>query len=110
MKINKKLLFIPIFLISVLSISYFAHSYYLKKEFKQKINFLIAKVEVSPALRCSFYDRKGNQLNINTYTFYEFQNIISNDSIAKNENSSKLKIYRKDKNGKYYVYLELEPD
>ncbi|MEY2703773.1 MAG: hypothetical protein RLY43_2412 [Bacteroidota bacterium] len=110
MKINKKLLFIPIFLICVLTISYFAHSYYSKKEFKQKINFLIAKVEVSPAARCRFYDKKGNQLNLNSYTFYKFQKIISNDSIAKNENSSKLKIYRQDKNGKYYVYLELEPD
>jgi hypothetical protein len=110
MNIGKKLIFIPIFLICVLTISYFAHSYYSKKEFKQKINFLIAKVEVSPALRCSFYDRKGNELNMNSYTFFEFQKIKSNDSISKNENSSILKIYRRDKNGKYNIFLEVEPD
>ena len=110
MKINKKLLFIPIFFICVLTVNYFAHSYYSKKEFKQKINFLIAKIEISPALRCSFYNKNGVELSLNSYTFYENQKISVNDSIAKNENSSKLLIFRKNRNEKYDIFLELKPD
>lgn len=110
MKINKKLLFIPIFFICILTINYFAHNYYSKKEFKQKINFLISKIEISPALRCSFFNKNGVELSLNSYTFFENQNISVNDSIAKTENSSKLFIFRKNKNEKYEIFSELEQD
>ena len=110
MKINKKLLFIPIFFISVLTVNYFTSSYYSKKEFKQKINFLIERIEVSPALRCNFYNKKGVELKLNSYTFFENLKISVNDSIVKKENSSKLLIFRKNKNMKYEIFLELEPD
>lgn len=93
-----------------MTVNYFAHSYYSKKEFKQKINFLIAKIEISPALRCSLYNKNGVELSLNSYTFFENQNISVNDSIAKKENSSKLFIFRKNRDEKYEIFLELEPD
>ncbi len=110
MKINKKLLFIPIFFICVLTVNYSVYSYYSKKEFKQKINFLIAKIEISPSMRCSFYNKNGVELCLNSYTFFEYQKISVSDSIVKNENSSKLLIFRKNRTKKYDVFLELEPD
>ena len=110
MKINKKLLFIPIFFICVLTVNYIAHYYFAKKEFNQKINFLISKIEISSALRCSFYNKNGAELSLNSYTFFAHQNIKVNDSITKNKNSSKLIIFRKNRNMKYEIFLELKPD
>jgi hypothetical protein len=110
MKANKKILFIPIFFICVLTINYFCYTYYSKKEFKQKINFSIAKINITSALRCELYDKNGTELDLNSYTFFKTDSLRTNDSIVKKENSSKMLVYRKNNSGKYIIFSEFQPD
>jgi len=108
MRFNKKILFIPLFLITVLTISYFSNKFYAKKEYQEKINFVISRIEVTPALRCIFYNTKGEELDIHGYTFFERDGIKVSDSIAKDQSSSMLRIYRINPKGKYEILSKIE--
>lgn len=106
----KNLLFLSCFLIIVVVVTLVLSTFYKRKEFTKAIYFEISKVEVSPALRCSFYNEKGEELVLNSYTFFEFHGIKSGDIIEKKSNSREIKIYRKDSLGKMEIFLTLQPD
>ena len=108
MKTYKNILALLIFFICVLTINYFCHNYYFKKEFKQKIIFLIARIDITPAYRCELYDKSGTKLDLKSYTFYDSDSLKINDSIVKKENSSKMLVYRKNNKGKYIISIELQ--
>lgn len=108
MKTNKNILALSIFFICVLTINYFCHNDYFKKEFKQKINFLIARIDITRTYRCKLYDKNGTELDLQSYTFYNSNSLKINDSIVKEENSSKMLVYRKNNNDKYIIFTELQ--
>jgi len=106
----KNLLYLVCFFIIVVLVTLILSNFYKRKEFTKEIYFEINKVEVSPALRCSFYNEKGEELVLNSYTFYEFNGIKSGDIIEKKSNTKELIIYRKDASGQKKIFLILQPD
>ncbi|MFN4213150.1 MAG: hypothetical protein ACK4FL_04315, partial [Microgenomates group bacterium] len=85
-------------------------TYYSKKELKHKIKFSIAKINITPALRCELYDKKGTKLDLNSYTFFDSDSLKTNDSLVKKENFSKILVYRKNNSGKHVIFSKFQPD
>lgn len=87
------------FLVIVLLVTFVLTNHYKKKEFSQEIYFIVERVEESPALRCSYYNKEGNKLLLNSYTFYAPSEIEKGDIITKKANSNQIVIYRKNSLG-----------
>ena len=105
-----KIFFPIVFLAVVVIITLICCGHYAKKELKQKINFVVAKIYITPASRCHIYDKFENKLDLNSYTFYENSGLKVGDSLVKISNSSTIFCYRKNSIGQYNVIKEFEPN
>lgn len=99
----KRFLFIPIFLVLVLLVTWISVSYNDKRDQAIVINFVIAKIEESRTFRCILYDRNGEELDLDNYVFYTGHYKVG-DSLTKKANSRDLYCYRRDVYGKYKVF------
>lgn len=72
------------------------------------INFKVANIEVTPALRVRLYDKDGNKLNLQRFVFLRSDGIQRNDVIVKEKDSEFIKVYRTDTLGNKIVYLVLK--
>lgn len=98
------------FLTIVVIITVICVEHYAKKEVKQKISFVVARIYITPALRCNVYDKSEKELKLNSYTFYENSGLKVGDSIVKHSNSSIVFCYRKNTVGEYKIVKEFQPD
>lgn len=87
------------FLGIVLLVTFILSNYYKKKETSQEIYFIVEKVVESPARRCFYYNKEGDELLLNSFTFYAPSEIQKGDIITKKANSSQIVIYRKNNLG-----------
>jgi hypothetical protein len=94
-QIQKKLIiiFISVFVILIVS-STIGHYYYLKNDYKAKLNFVVAKKKSDQKGLCRLYDNKGNKISIKSHFFSKNQ-VYVEDSIVKKENSYLIMVYRK---------------
>lgn len=105
---KKRIIFFLIaFLCIALLITYFLNIKNRNVELNRDIYFVVDKVEITPALRCRFYDEKGNKLVLNSYTFYAPTEIKKGDIITKKINSNELIIYRVNSCGEKNIYLKV---
>ncbi len=93
-----------IFLIIVL-FSIINSLYQEKTEYKKTFNFIITKIEVTPTKSLVFYD-KEKKIYLWNYSIRDYQDIRIGDLLYKKANSNYIYFYRKDPNGKYYLYLK----
>jgi hypothetical protein len=84
--------------------------YYAKEELREKIDFVVFKIHITPALRCNLYDKFGNELELNSYTFYDSSGFKVGDSIVKNSNSPTIVCYRQNSSGQYKIVQKFQPD
>jgi len=105
-----KIFFPIVFLAIVVIITLICNGHYAKKELKRKINFVVARIYITPALRCHLYDKSANKLDLNTYTFYENAGLKVGDSIVKLSNFPAIFCYRKNSIGQYKLMKEFQPD
>lgn len=96
---KRSLVYLISFLVILLLVTFILTNHYKKKEFAQEIYFIVEKVEVSPALRCFYYNEEGDKLLLNSYTFYAPSEIEKGDIITKKTNSNQIVIYRKNRLG-----------
>lgn len=92
----------------VLLVTFILNNYYSKKEFSEEIHFVVDKIEETPSLRCYYYDRNGEKLILNSYTFYAPSEIQRGDIITKKANSNQLIIYRYGSSGHKEVYQTID--
>jgi hypothetical protein len=102
---RRTLTYIAFSVILLLSINILFRNYYQNKEFNSTINFKIRKIEITPALRSNLYNNKGEELTLNSYTFYSQHHLKIGDLIKKAKNQNKIYIYRNDS-----VILTLNPN
>jgi hypothetical protein len=101
---NKKYIIVYIFLIIVL-FSIINPIIQKKIEYKKYYKFIITKIELTTTNSLVFYDEK-KEIYLWNYNLREDQGIKVGDLLYKKANSNYIYFYRKDKNGKYYLYLK----
>ena len=74
------------------------------------INFMVKKVEITPALRAVLYDNDGNKLRLQRFVFFERHGIQPNDIVVKEAGAEFLKVYRMDSLGNKTVHLRMSID
>jgi ABC-type Na+ efflux pump permease subunit len=106
----KKILFLIAFIVIVISVSILIGSIQFKTEKDLAINFIVYKIETTPALRVILFDEKGNKLKLQRFVFFDRDSIQQGDIIRKDKGSEVLRVFRKDSLGIEKLYLQLPPN
>lgn len=77
-----------------------------KKEDDSYYNFIITKIELTPAYRMILY--YGNKkILFHNFTIMDDEDVKIGDKVVKEKNSKVLKIFRKNKDGVYEKHIEI---
>lgn len=81
----------------IIILSFVFSGHYREKEKSLELNFTIDSISCSSANRLIFYNKKKQSLDLNSYVFYDNEDIIKGDVIVKRKNERTLKVYRNHK-------------
>lgn len=104
---RSSIVFLAIFVTTVVIVIVFFSIRQNKLEKEMGINFQVERVEVTPALRVSLYDKNGNKLRLQRFVFFERHGIQPNDIIVKKKGSKVLEVYRVDSLGNKHIHLSM---
>lgn len=108
---KKSIVFVCIFLVTTLTVTYSFRTYYRTKYKNQHIAFVVSKITSTPALRINLYDENGNELAFhNNFTLFQSTGIEIGDSISKHPDSTNVNIYRRTANGKYSIFKSIRQE
>lgn len=105
---NKQMIFLIIFVVTIIVSTIILSMNQINKEQKMRINFEVSKIETTPALRSVFYNKIGEKLDLQRFVFYNFHDVKVGDIIVKEENSDTLKVYRLDSIGNKKIQLTIK--
>jgi hypothetical protein len=75
-----------------------------KQEDDLYYNFIITKIELTPTKKMIFYN-KGEEIFFHNFSIGENEDVKIGDKIVKEKDSKVLRIFRKNKDGGYKIYL-----
>lgn len=99
--------FLFVFFTIVILLTYYFSIKRIKLEEGMEINFVVERVELTPALRAVLYDKNNKKLRLQRFVFFERHKIQSGDYIVKEKGAKYLIVYRNDSIGNKRVYLKM---
>lgn len=104
---NKSKVFLIISVTVVIGLTIVLSKWRIEYERNMYVDFEVAKVEITPALRVVLYDKDENKLRLQRFVFYDRHCIKPGDLIYKEVGSNILSVFRIDSLGNQGLYMNL---
>ena len=80
-----------------------------KMEFRNKYDFIISKIEITPTQRMSLYNEKGENIDFWSYIIMSYEDVKVGDYIYKDRCSRFLYVFKRNAFGKYEQHQKIAP-